>query len=226
MLRMLAFSSLLLAGCIPSGTTIDIHDKETFTPNVRLSLGQPGELRAGPAFELGVAQTRGRGTQFIPAGESSSLGSETFYGPREISSETRATIVEAAARMRNFPPEGRVGFELLGGLGYASYDFAVAAGNRRVADGTSALGVVYGVGVIWRVLPSTSVQGRFSVFSSVGVAEESGAERWEIALAQAIGHHLALRGGYSSWDVKSTRTGFSDVRARLSGPALGVELSF
>ena len=92
MLRMLAFSSLLLAGCIPSGTTIEIHDKETFTPNVRLSLGQPGELRAGPAFELGVAQTRGRGTQFIPAGESSSLGSETFYGPREISSELSLSV--------------------------------------------------------------------------------------------------------------------------------------
>ena len=226
MWRVLVLASLLLAGCIPSGTTIEIHDRNAFTPNVRLSLGQPGELRAGPAFELGVAQTRGRGTQFIPAGESSSLGAETFYGPREISSETRATIVEAAARIRNFPPEGNVGFELLGGLGYASYDFAVASGNRRVADATSALGVVGGVGVIWRVLPSTSLHGRFSVFSSAGVAEESGVERWEVALAQAIGRHLSLRAGYASWDVKSTRTGFSDVRARLSGPALGVELSF
>ena len=226
MWRVLALSSLVLAGCIPSGTTIEINDKEAFTPNMRLSLGQPGEVRAGPAFELGVAQSRGRGTQFIPAGESSSLGAETFYGPREISSETRATIVEAAARMRNFPPEGHVGFELLGGVGYASYDFAMASGNRRVADGTSALGVVGGVGIIWRVLPSTSVQGRFSVFSSVGVTEESGVERWEIALAQAIGRHLALRAGYASWEIKSTRTGFSDVHTRLSGPALGVELSF
>ena len=226
MWRVFALSSLVLAGCIPSGTTIEIHDKNAFTPNVRLSLGQPGEVRAGGAFELGVAQSRGRGTQFIPAGESSSLGPETFYGPREISSEARATIVEAAGRMRNFSPEGKVGFELLGGLGYASYDFAMASGNRRVADGTSALGVVAGVGVIWRVLPSTSVHGRFSIFSSTGVTEESGVERWEIALAQAIGHHLALRAGYASWDVKSTRTGLSDVRARLAGPALGVELNF
>jgi hypothetical protein len=76
------------------------------------------------------------------------------------------------------------------------------------------------------VLPKTSAQGRLTYFTSTLVTEKSELERWDLAAVQALGRNVSLRAGYSWWELKSTRAGASDVHAQLSGPSLGLELSF
>ena len=223
-------AAVLLAGCVASGTTLEVHDADVFVPNLRVSIGKgdeaPSALRSGGAFELGVSQARGESTQQLGSGQRSTLGSQTFYGPQQIGTEARVTVLDAVGRVRTMGPEQKVGFELFGGLGYARYDFAVLQGGRRFEDGTGAVGLTGGVGLVWRLLPSTSAQGRFTYFASTGVTEKSEIERWDAAAVQALGRNVSLRAGYSWWELKSTRGGSSDVHARLSGPSLGLELSF
>jgi hypothetical protein len=225
MWRTLVIATALLGGCAPSGTKLDIRDTEAFVPYARLSLGQPGELRRGTAFELGVAQTHARSSQTLPAGESSALRSGTFSGPRELSNEVRATVVDAAARFRSSGAEN-LWVEGLLGLGYAELAYTVSSGNRHVSDDATQLGVLGGIGMVWRVLPGTSAQARLTLLNGMGIEDDTDVDRWEIAVAQAIGRHAELRAGYMWWDIKTTRHRLSDVRSRISGPALGFALSF
>lgn len=225
MWRTLVIATALLGGCVPSGTTIDIRDAHAFVPNARLSLGQPGELSRGTAFELGVAQTHGRSSQTLAAGESSALRSGTFSGPRELSNEVRATMVDAAARFRT-SGTGNLWVEGLLGLGYADLAYTVSSGSRHVNDDTSQVGLLGGIGMVWQVLPGTSAQARLTLLNGMGIEDDTDVERWELALAQAIGRHAELRAGYMWWDIKTTRHRLSEVRSRISGPALGLALSF
>src|SRR5690349_12127121 len=154
MRRSLAPAALLLAGCVSSGTPLEVHERDVFVPNLRLS-----SARGGGAFELDFAQARAQSTQQLAPSEHSTLGSETFYGPQAIGTEARVSVLDAVGRTRSMDAEQKLGFEFLAGLGYARYDFAVVRGNRRFTDGSAAVGLVGGMGLVWRVLPSTSVQG-------------------------------------------------------------------
>ena len=230
MRRAFLATTLLLSGCAASNTTVDLKDSGVFIPSLRASLGPrggtPSETRPGAALELGISQASGSGTQSLAAGQTVMLGSQSFSGPREISSDVRATLVDAAARWRFFGAEERIGFELLGGLSYANLDFTVASGGARGSDNFSTLGVTGGVGLLWRLRPGTSAQARMTGFWGATSNEDAQVTRGELALAQALGRNISLRGGYAWWEIRSDRVAGSDLRARLSGPMLGLEFGF
>jgi hypothetical protein len=225
-----ALAACLAAGCSTTSTTIDIGDHRAFVPSARLSIGPasdtPSEPKPGSAFELGVSRASGGSTQSLSAGQQVQLAEQSYNGPRMMTNEIDATLLDAAARLRSFDATQRVGFELLLGFGYADLNVSVSSGARRNSDHYNSLGVLFGVGVIARLRPGTSAQARLSLFRAADLTEETEVNRLDLAVVQALGRNAALRAGWAFWAIDATRSGHSDVSARLSGPALGLDISF
>lgn len=86
---------------------------------------------------------------------------------------------------------------------------------------------------MWKFLPRTSLQSRLTLFGSGETEGVTGAARWDLFVAQALGRHAALRAGLTSWGVVSQREADEDsstlnsrIRAGFSGFALGLDLMF
>ena len=127
-------------------------------------------------------------------------------------------IADAVLRWQASDPAAPVAFELLGGISLSS----VHAGDERVADG-----LLLGIAARWRIVTSTALEARYRFFTSEGNwYAENHLHRADLALVQALGRHLAVRAGYHYWSVFSQRNGASDVRARLGGPSLGLDVRF
>ena len=221
----------LAAGCSSTGTSIETDEGGRFVPSARVGISfardaQPSDPHDGGALELGVATVKGRSTQTLASGQSVEIGDETFNGPATIENETRATVFDGVLRWRRFTESRVLGIELLGGLGYINMDFTTRAGSQQGRDGFSSLGLLGGIGGIWRIGPSTSLQARYSLFITGGWFEESDMTRLEIGLVQALGRNFALRAGYQSWVIESREVWRSEISSKLRGPSLGVELNF
>jgi len=221
----------LVAGCTSTGTAIETDQGGRFVPNARVSIAilkkdSPSDPQDGTAVELGVAGVRGRSTQTLSSGQRVEIGDQNFSGPVTLENEARATIVDGVFRWRRFTDSRVLGIELLGGLGYVNADFASTAGTQRGSEGFNSLGLVGGIGGIWRIGPSTSVQGRYSLFFTGGWFEESDVQRIDLALVQSLGRNFSVRAGYQAWAIESKHVGRSEISARLRGPSLGFELSF
>ena len=225
-----ALAAVLAAGCTSTGTAIDIGDHRVFVPSARISIGTRGETptdpQSGGALELGASYASGKGQQSLSAGQRIDMGDQSFSGPRETTNEVKAAMFEGALRQRFFGASQRVGFEVLLGLAYSQLVFAVSSAGRRGANTDGSLGVLVGAGVLWRVQPGTSAQARLSFFRAGGFFGETEVNRVELALVQAVGRHAALRAGWSSWAIDASHLVGSEVSARLSGPMLGLDLSF
>lgn len=221
---------VLLSGCASTGT-IETDQSGRFVPSARVSIGFPREATPadphdGTALELGIASVKGRSTQSLANGQRVEIGGESFSGPVTLDNETRATLVDGAFRWRRFTDSRVLGIELLGGLGYTNMTFTSTAGGQQGRDGFNSLGLLGGIGGIWRIGSSTSLQARYSLFFTGGWFEETDVKRLEIGLVQALGSNLALRAGYQSWAIESREVGRSEISSRLRGPSLGVELNF
>ena len=225
-----ALTACLVAGCTSTGTAIDIGDHRVFVPSARVSLGtrseMPSDPQPGGALELGVSYASGKSQQSLSAGQRIDMGDQSFSGPRETTNEVKAAMLDGALRQRFFGASQRVGFEVLLGLAYSQLVFAVSSADRRGANTDGSLGVLFGAGVLWRVQPGTSAQARLSFFRAGGFFGETEVNRVELALVQAVGRHAALRAGWSFWAIDASHLLGSEVSARLSGPTLGLDLSF
>jgi hypothetical protein len=225
-----AVTACLVAGCTSTGTAIDIGDHRVFVPSARISIGTRGEMLSDPqpggALELGVSYASGKSQQSLSAGQRIDMGDQSFSGPRDTTNEVKAAMFDGALRQRFFGASQRVGFEVLLGLAYSQLVFAVSSAGRRGANTDGSLGVLFGAGVLWRVQPGTSAQARLSLFRAGGFFGETEVNRVELALAQAVGRHAALRAGWSFWAIDASHLVGSEVSARLSGPTLGFDLNF
>ena len=221
----------LVAGCTSTGTAIEVDQSGRFVPTARVSISMPktsspSDPQDGTAIELGIAGVKGRSTQTLGGGQRVELGDRTFNGPVTLENEARATLVDGALRWRRFTEGRGLGIELLGGVGYVNADFAATGGGQRGSESFNSLGLVGGIGGIWRLAPSTSVQARYSLFLTGGWFDETDVQRIDLALVQALGRNFALRAGWQAWAIESKHVGRSEISARLRGPSLGMEISF
>lgn len=132
--------------------------------------------------------------------------------------DVEVRVLDAVLRWRVTDPGGTVAFEVLGGISLSS----VHVGDERLADG-----LMLGSAARWRIFPSTALEARYRFFTSRGDwYADNDIHRVDVALVQALGRRLAVRGGYQYWNVYSERVGRSDVRARLGGPMLGLDVRF
>ncbi|MGH8704845.1 MAG: hypothetical protein ACREUO_05410 [Burkholderiales bacterium] len=232
-----AFAAFLLAGCFtysgPPASTITASDSGVLVPTIRASVGgqgpgAPSEARDGHAVEVSWSRASGGDQQALAAGQAPvRFGSQTFSGPAQLQHDFDYRFLEVAYRFRHFFG-GDVGIEALAGFAHANLDLTVASGAQRATEAIDSAGFVASFGIIGRLRPGTSVQGRATLFGSGSSSGVSEAQRFELALAQSVWRHAALRAGYVFWRVDSERenSGTSPVRVKFSGPTLGLDLAF
>ena len=128
-----------------------------------------------------------------------------------------------AYRFRNF--SDNVGFEVLAGIAQAKLGLTASSPSQRASDEASSAGATLSLGLLWRLRPTTTLHARATFFESSEEIEQ--VRRFELSLVQAVGANFALRAGYLVWDVDADRgSQLSPIRAKFSGPALGVDLLF
>jgi len=232
-----ALVGLTLAGCgttaIPT-TTIDISDRGAFQPSLRVGWniskvpGAPSDPQSSHGIEIGAMRTSGDDTQDLATGQSPVIfGGTTFNPAQTLRHETDLTYYDVTYRFRRFFGDGSFGIEALAGLAQAFLDLTVSSATQRASESLSTTGFQFGVGGIWRLRPGTSLQARYTWFGSSKYYEDTTVSSVEFSAAQALGHNLVVRGGYAYTKVYSERVDFfSDIKVKLSGPTLRLELQF
>lgn len=226
-------AALALGGCAFNATTIDAEDNRVFLPSVRASVNltegkqAPSEPQDGHAVEFEISRATGSDFQILAAGQPPvDLDGRTFSGPQQLKNDFDFSFTDISWRWRRFFGGRSVGLEVRAGLGHAALDLTVSSPTQQAYRHFSTFGPQAGVGVIWRMHPTTSLQARLSGFIS-GDEGVNRAAHFEFFLAKALHPNFTVRVGYAGWEVKGDRLDFmSDIRLRFSGPVLGLDLNF
>ena len=226
-LALLPVAALCACGSAPT-TTIEVRD-HGLVPDARAIVAL-GAAQSAPdarfALELGVTGFSGSSNQAVGSGAPPvKLEGRTFTPPVELQNEFDFRYGEVAWRFRIFPEGGRLGLELLAGLGYGNLDVSVATPALRAAESYSAGALVAGGGMLVKLWPSAALHARF-MYSEFLSTDIDNAQRFELMLAQQLGQNFGVRAGYAAWKVERERSTGSDVQVRFSGPALGIDLLF
>ena len=230
-------AAFLLAGCFtysgPPSSTITASDSGVLVPTIRASVGgqgpgEPSEARDGHAAEVNWSRASGGGQQSLASGQAPvRFGTQVFSGPAQLQHDFDFGFLEVAYRFRHFFG-GDVGIEALFGFAHANLDLTVASGAQLASEAMDSAGFTLGFGIIGRLRPGTSVQGRVMLFGTGSDSNISSAQRFELSLVQSVWRHAALRAGYVFWRIDSERE-YSDgspVKVKFSGPTLGFDLAF
>ena len=236
------FAIVLLAACTtpgpPSPTTIVASDQTVFVPTVRIasessqSERDPSDVGRGGAFEFNYFYGRGGDTQQVGASDQPiKLGGVNFRGPQTVQHDFTLHWYEVNARGRIFSasPERQFGMDFLIGGAFPRLDFRVSAPGQQAAESFGRFGVTTGVGVLLRMRPGTSVQGRYTYYRGLGEQDDlQNATRGELYLAQALTRNIVARAGYTDWSMHIARgsANASDLNVKMRGPSLGLEIVF
>ena len=210
-------------------------------PSLRLSFDIAGEPspqgpavpHSGHGIEIGLSGGSGEDTQSF-SGAPVVFGGRVFL-PGTLQHEFDFGFFEVAYRYRHFFGASRVfGIEAIGGLGVASLELTTSSGTTTAAQKIDNGGLVAGFGIVWKFLPSTSLQSRITLFGSGEREGVTGAARLDVHVAHALARNVALRAGLVSWGVVSQRAGEDDdddslnsrIRMGLSGLSLGLDVAF
>lgn len=220
-----------LSGCasFPPTTSIKASDGGATLPTVRVSvsLDSAADHGAGRAVEIGVASGKGRDTQTLGAGQVPIVFGDpatTFSPPQALTHEFDFAYYDLSWRWRSFRADDAGGFELLAGMSYLSTDLTVSSPSLRAADTLTSANLTVGAGGLWRVRPTTLLQGRVTFILPLGDFDE--VLRLEAHVVQALGRNAAVRAGYAFWRIRSEPSGTSGLKLDLSGPTLGLDLNF
>jgi hypothetical protein len=241
--RLLSISFLLFLAACAGPTTSQIEARDgAFVPSLRVAVdvfgtdGEPrSDVHAGHAIELGLAGARGEDTQTLNAGDRPiRFGGQTFNAPQQLKNEFRFGYVEALYRYRWFwGNAGNFGLEAVGGLGHAGLDLKVSSPTQSASENFGNGGLVFGGGMVGRLSSTLSLQARYTVFGSGRQEGVTGVGRFDLMVAHSLGRNAGVRGGWSSWTVRSgreaddsTTSNKSPITIRFAGPALGLELMF
>jgi hypothetical protein len=226
-------ATLVLGGCgslLPT-TRIDAEDNRVFLPALRANINfgdgtqAVSEPHSGSAIEFGIAKAKGGGSQSLTAGQSPIILNGTpFSAPDQLQNDFNYNFANISWRWRKFFAERALGLEVTVGAGFSSLDLAVSSSTQRASDHFFSRGPQAGIGLIWRLNPSTSIQGRVSEFVSAANRGVNEMTRYELFYAKAFHENLTLRAGYSVWDANGQdQYGMSDFHLRASGPALALD---
>jgi len=167
-----ALTAFSLGGCL-STTRIDAEDNHLFLPSVKGSVNltqskeSPSQPQNGHALEFEAFRARSSDSQSLAAGQSPViLNNTTFSAPQQLRNDFDFRFASASWRWRKFFAGRSLGLETFAGLGYAWLDLTVSSPSQQASQHFSTLGPQGGVGLIWRLRPSTSLQARIAGFAS------------------------------------------------------------
>jgi hypothetical protein len=233
-------AALLAAPALADHTHIVIEDA-VFFPSVRGSFDiwprgeEPSAPHTGHGVEIGLTGTSGKDRQTRSAGDPPlTFGGQSFAAPSTVSYEFDFGYFELLYRYRHFFGAAQTfGIEGVAGIGNATMDITASTATQSAREDLRSGGLVFGGGVIWRFLPSTSLQSRITLFGSGEREGITGAARFDVMVAHAFTRNIALRGGLTSWGLTSERDEDEDasspnshLRANFGGLALGLEVMF
>ncbi len=233
-------AALIAAPALANHRDIEVEDN-VFIPSARVGIDiaprgeQPSVPHTGHGVEIGFTGTSGEDGQTRTAGAPPLVfGGQTFLAPTTLNYDFDFRFFELAYRYRHFFGASRTfGIEALGGLGWAELDLGVSSATQSAREKLQSGGLVGGLGIVWKFLPQTSLQSRITVFGSGDREGVTGAGRFDVFVAQALGRHAAVRVGLTSWGLTSERDDDDDfgsfnshIRAGFGGLALGLELAF
>lgn len=232
-LFVLSSATLILSGCL-AATPIKTDDSSVFQPSLRGSVSleegmqAPAEPQTGKAIEFALARVTGSGGQTLATGDSPVIYSNnTFTSPQQLKVDFDINYVDLSFRSRKFFREGSLGLEWSAGIGHTSMGLAVTSATQKAAARFNNYGAQGGVGLIWRMRPSTSLHAHVSAFASGAATGVNTTGRFELFLAQGLGDNLALRAGYATTEVNGdSGYGASDFQMRYNGPILDIGLNF
>lgn len=226
-------AALILSGCI-AATPVKTDDSQVFQPSVRVGVSleegmqAPAEPQTGKAIEFGLERVKGSGGQTLAAGDPSVIYSNnTFTSPQQLKVDFDINYADLSFRSRKFFREGSFGLEWSAGIGHTSMGLAVTSPTQKAAARFNNYGAQGGVGLIWRMRPSTSLHTHVSAFASGAATGIQTTGRFELFFAQGLGDNLVLRAGYATAEVNGdSGYGASDFQIRYSGPILDIGLNF
>ena len=238
--------AILAAAALASGTSlaqtdIEAVDRGLLVPSARLSFDiaprgeRPSVPHTGHGIEIGISGAAGaEDRQGLGAGEAVVFGGRVFPASGgELRHEFDFGFAELAYRYRHFFGSGAFGIEALGGLGWAELDLTTRSASQSANDKISSGGLIAAFGIIWKFLPSTSLQSRLTLFGSGEEEGVTGAARLDVHVAYALARNIALRGGLVAWGIGSVRADEDDssslnsrIRAGFSGLSLGLDVAF
>lgn len=227
------FATVVLSGCI-TATPIVADDPHVFLPSVRASVSlddntkTPADPQTGHAIEFEFVKAKGSGNQSLTTGQQPVIfNNTTFTAPQQLRNDFDFNYADISFRWRKFFRERAVGIELTGGVGHTSLGLNVASPTQSASEHFGTNGPQGGVALIWRMRPSTSFHARISGFVSTSATGISDIARYELFFDQALGDNLALRAGYSKWNINGDDgAGKSNFRTTFSGPVLDLGLNF
>ena len=209
---------LALAGCAVPPPAIDVTQRGVFMPSGRASIGE--------AFELAVGRAAGKSMQTLYAGEGVQLRDNGLAGPRQIENEADIRIADAWLRLRTHAAGQELGREVLIGLSLINADFTARSGATTLTDSWATQGLSLGMGFFYRPASSITLHARYSFTLTGRAIAQTHIHRLELAAVHPLGRNIAARAGYSWWAIDATPPTGSEITVRLSGPALGLDLSF
>ena len=219
---------------------IEVEDN-VFIPSARIGIDlaprgeAPSVPHTGHGIEIGFTGTSGEDSQARTTGAPTLVfGGQAFASPTTLNYDFDFRFFELAYRYRHFFGASRTfGIEALGGVGYAELDLGVSSATQSAREKLQSGGLLGGFGIVWKFLPQTSLQSRITVFGTGDREGVSGAARFDVFVAQALGRHAAVRVGLTSWGLASQRDDDDDfgsfnshIRAGFGGLALGLDLAF
>ena len=216
--RSSALLVLALAGCAVAPPAIDVTQRGVFMPSGRASIGD--------AFELAVGRAAGKSMQTLYAGEGVQLRDNDLRGPRQIENQADVRIADAWLRLRTHEAQQKLGQEMLIGLSLINADFTTRSGTTTLTDSWATQGLSLGMGFFYRPASATTLHARYSFTLTGRAIRQTHIHRLELAAVQPLSRNVAVRAGYSWWAMDATPPTGSEITVRLSGPALGLDLSF
>lgn len=224
---------LVLAGC-ETTSQIEVDDKYVALPSFRVGVSldestkSPAEPQTGKAVEFGFIRAKSSGAQRLATGQAPVIyNTTTFLAPNQLSHNSDIDYVDLSYRWRKFFKERSLGLEVSGGIGHASMGLTVNSATQNASARFNNYGAQGGVGLIWRMRPSTSLHAHISGFVTRGDTGVGDMGRYQLFLAQGLGDNLSMRAGYAKWEVNGAGgLGASNFRMIFAGPMLELGLNY
>jgi hypothetical protein len=195
----------------------------TVIPDLRVAKTVYSDDVTDVAIEMGATRSTGRDSTAISAGPVR-IGNGTFPGPQTIDTKFTFAFYDISARLRRSLHTRPFGYDVAAGFGYTDLHLAASSGTVRGDESVSSPAFRLAVGGMWRLRPTTHLEAHGDLFATNSHFRD--VNRLEVALAQRLGSHATIRGGYSFWGLEAPDASRSAVTVRFFGPSIGFGLNF
>lgn len=228
-LRLALTGVMALSACGTAYQTLRVDDR-AFIPAGRISKSlyradrtlAPSDVQTELTVDGGFVG--GSGSSPLPISQNALVGSQTFTAPQTLDVDADFINVDASIHWRQGFFQRRFGYDVFTGFAGTNLDFQASSPAGQGKDSISSPALRLGGGAFVRILKGTSVEVEGTVLGTNH--NFTGVNGYRFSLVQKLGKHLAVNGGYSSWNVESASATASRLELHLRGPAAGLQVKF